>query len=64
MTPFERNLDIWRQLWRVVERSELVVQIGEAWCVAGGESEVVLTQCCFVFVQWTRATRCCSAAPI
>jgi len=27
MTPFERNLDIWRQLWRVVERSELVVQI-------------------------------------
>ena len=20
MTPFERNLDFWRQLWRVIER--------------------------------------------
>ena len=27
MTPFERNIDIWRQLWRVVERAELVVQV-------------------------------------
>lgn len=24
LTPFEKNLDIWRQLWRVVERSDLV----------------------------------------
>lgn len=24
ITPFEKNLDIWRQLWRVVERSDLV----------------------------------------
>ncbi|KAG5578401.1 hypothetical protein H5410_058535 [Solanum commersonii] len=23
LTPFEKNLDIWRQLWRVVERSDL-----------------------------------------
>ncbi|KAI9019808.1 P-loop containing nucleoside triphosphate hydrolase protein [Hyaloraphidium curvatum] len=30
LTPFERNLDIWRQLWRVVERSDLVVQIVDA----------------------------------
>ena len=30
MTPFERNLEIWRQLWRVVERSDLVVQIVDA----------------------------------
>ncbi|XP_073434792.1 large subunit GTPase 1 homolog [Dendrobates tinctorius] len=27
LTPFERNLDFWRQLWRVIERSDLVVQI-------------------------------------
>ena len=29
-TPFERNLDFWRQLWRVVERSDIVVQIVDA----------------------------------
>lgn len=30
MTPFERNLEVWRQLWRVLERSDLVVQIVDA----------------------------------
>jgi len=30
MTPFERNLEVWRQLWRVLERSHLVVQIVDA----------------------------------
>lgn len=30
MTPFERNLDFWRQLWRVIERSDIVVQIVDA----------------------------------
>lgn len=30
LTPFERNLEVWRQLWRVVERSDLVVQIVDA----------------------------------
>ena len=29
-TPFERNLEVWRQLWRVIERSDLVVQIVDA----------------------------------
>jgi len=24
LTPFEKNIDIWRQLWRVLERSDLV----------------------------------------
>lgn len=24
LTPFEKNLDIWRQLWRVLERSHVV----------------------------------------
>ena len=30
LTPFERNLEVWRQLWRVFERSHLVVQIVDA----------------------------------
>ncbi|KDR85376.1 hypothetical protein GALMADRAFT_354874 [Galerina marginata CBS 339.88] len=30
LTPFERNLEVWRQLWRVLERSYLVVQIVDA----------------------------------
>jgi len=27
LTPFEKNLEVWRQLWRVVERSDIIVQI-------------------------------------
>ena len=27
LTPFEKNLEVWRQLWRVVERSHIVVQV-------------------------------------
>eukprot|EP01051_Picozoa_sp_SAG22_P000396 SAG22_NODE_10_length_35702_cov_72.266992_17_plen_683_part_00 len=27
LTPFEKNIEMWRQLWRVVERSDVVVQI-------------------------------------
>jgi large subunit GTPase 1 len=27
LTPFERNLEVWRQLWRVVERSDIVIQV-------------------------------------
>ena len=30
LTPFERNIQLWRQLWRVLERSQLVVQIVDA----------------------------------
>jgi large subunit GTPase 1 len=30
LTPFERNLAVWRQLWRTTERSQLVVQIVDA----------------------------------
>ncbi|KAJ9503425.1 hypothetical protein H2202_000563 [Exophiala xenobiotica] len=30
MTPFERNIEVWRQLWRVIERSDLIVQIVDA----------------------------------
>ena len=27
MTPYEKNLEFWRQLWRVVEKSDVVAQI-------------------------------------
>ena len=30
LTPYEKNLEVWRQLWRVVERSDVVVQIVDA----------------------------------
>ncbi|EDV23809.1 uncharacterized protein TRIADDRAFT_57384 [Trichoplax adhaerens] len=30
MTPFEKNLELWRQLWRVIERSHIIVQIVDA----------------------------------
>ncbi|OQS04335.1 large subunit GTPase 1 [Thraustotheca clavata] len=30
VTPFEKNLEVWRQLWRVIERSDIVVQIVDA----------------------------------
>ena len=30
ITPFEKNLEIWKQLWRVIEKSDVVVQIIDA----------------------------------
>jgi ribosome biogenesis GTPase A len=27
LTPFEKNLEVWRQLWRVLERSDVIVQV-------------------------------------
>lgn len=30
VTPFEKNLQVWRQLWRVIERSDFAVQIVDA----------------------------------
>ena len=30
LTPYERNLEVWRQMWRVIERSDMVVQIVDA----------------------------------
>jgi len=30
MTPFEKNFEIWKQLWRVIERSDVVVTIVDA----------------------------------
>lgn len=30
LTPYEKNLEFWRQLWRVVERSDVIVQIVDA----------------------------------
>lgn len=30
VTPFEKNIQFWRQLWRVVERSDVLVQVVDA----------------------------------
>ncbi|KAG5518958.1 hypothetical protein PMAC_002489 [Pneumocystis sp. 'macacae'] len=30
LTPFERNIEVWRQLWRVIEKCDLIVQIVDA----------------------------------
>eukprot|EP01138_Halocafeteria_seosinensis_P013067 gb/GECG01013345.1/.p1 GENE.gb/GECG01013345.1/~~gb/GECG01013345.1/.p1 ORF type:complete len:812 (+),score=145.72 gb/GECG01013345.1/:1-2436(+) len=30
VTPFEKNVEVWRQLWRVVEKSDVVVQVVDA----------------------------------
>ncbi|KAL7536496.1 hypothetical protein ACHAXR_007196, partial [Thalassiosira sp. AJA248-18] len=30
VTPYEKNLHVWRQLWRVLERSAIVIQIVDA----------------------------------
>lgn len=30
MTPYEKNMEVWRQLWRVVERSDVLVQVVDA----------------------------------
>lgn len=30
LTPFEKNLQVWRQLWRVLERSDVLVQVVDA----------------------------------
>lgn len=30
ITPFEKNIEIWRQLWRVIEKSDLLLQIVDA----------------------------------
>ena len=38
LTPFERNIQLWRQLWRVVERSHLIVQIVDARNILGFRS--------------------------
>jgi large subunit GTPase 1 len=30
VTPFEKNIEVWRQLWRVMEKSDLIIQIVDA----------------------------------
>ena len=30
VSPFEHNIEVWRQLWRVLERSDVVAQIVDA----------------------------------
>jgi hypothetical protein len=31
LTPFEKNIDIWRQFWRVLERSDLAYTACTLW---------------------------------
>ncbi len=44
LTPFEKNLEVWRQLWRVLERSDIIVQVtNHVW---GGRSQArTVTSC-------------------
>ena len=30
ITPFEKNIEVWRQLWRVIEKSDMLLQIVDA----------------------------------
>lgn len=30
LTPFEKNINVWRQLWRVIERSDILIQVVDA----------------------------------
>jgi hypothetical protein len=34
LNHFEHNLEVWRQLWRVVERSDIVLLLADARCPA------------------------------
>lgn len=27
LTPYEKNVELWKQLWRVVEKSDVVIQV-------------------------------------
>uniref|UniRef100_A0A4X1U3E5 Large subunit GTPase 1 homolog n=1 Tax=Sus scrofa TaxID=9823 RepID=A0A4X1U3E5_PIG len=48
LTPFERNLDFWRQLWRVIERSDIVVQIVDARNPLLFRCEDLVSKVCFL----------------
>ena len=30
ITPFEKNIEVWKQLWRVIEKSDFLLQIVDA----------------------------------
>ena len=30
ITPFEKNIEVWKQLWRVIEKSHILLQIVDA----------------------------------
>ena len=30
ITPFEKNVEVWKQLWRVIEKSDILLQIVDA----------------------------------
>lgn len=53
LTPFEKNLEVWRQLWRVLERSDIVVQVplaplrqSHSFCFTAPQHACVLAAAC------------------
>ncbi|ESL05596.1 hypothetical protein TRSC58_06748 [Trypanosoma rangeli SC58] len=52
MTPYEKNLEVWRQLWRVVERADVVLMILDA------RNPLVFR--CADFEEYVRGTRSAS----
>lgn len=43
LTPFEKNLEVWRQLWRVLERSHIVIQVS---------TEILSSTCAYCRESW------------
>jgi large subunit GTPase 1 len=47
LCPYEKNLEVWRQLWRVVERSDVILQIVDArnpMCFRSADFERYVTE--------------------
>jgi large subunit GTPase 1 len=56
LTPFEKNLEVWRQLWRVIERSDVVAQVVDArdplfYRSADVEDYARYASCLLIFVE-------------
>ena len=49
LTPYEKNLEVWRQLWRVLERARLIVQIVDARNPSSSAAPISRRTC----VSWT-----------
>ena len=48
ITPFEKNIEIWRQLWRVIEKSDLLLQIVDGrnpYFFYSADLEKYITEC-------------------
>lgn len=48
ITPFEKNIEVWRQLWRVIEKSDILLQIVDArnpYFFYSGDLEKYIREC-------------------